>query len=263
MSSSAQCDVEIGQMPSQIAFESAKASIHDSMPAVLNGDDEATLVAQARNGFPAAIEQLVGRYERRLFRLAQNVTGNHEDAEECVQNAFVKAFQNLASFRGDSRFYTWLVRIAVNESLMKIRRRRFTELSIDAALSDAEGEDHVTPYRLKDWGPNPEERYSREELREILATAISELHPGYRVVFQLRDIEGFSTEETAQTLDLSIAAVKTRLRRARLWLRNLLSARFQSSNILGERSRQPETCRGSGRRAIEAKRTVGEARSPS
>lgn len=263
MSSSAQCDVKMEQVPAQIASENPKASALDLMPDVLNRDDEATLVAQARNGFPAAIEQLVGRYERRLFRLAQNITRNHEDAEECIQNAFVKAFQNLASFRGDSRFYTWLVRIAVNEGLMKIRRRRFIELSIDAALNDAEDEDHVLPYQLKDWAPNPEERYSREELREILATAISELDPAYRLVFQLRDIEGLSTEETAQTLDLSIAAVKTRLRRARLWLRNSLNAHFQSSNILGERSRRPETFRGSGRRAIGAKRTVGEAKSRS
>lgn len=252
MNLSAHCDPEIEQMPAQIAAESPRASALELVPHVLDGSDEATLVSQARSGSPAAIEQLVGRYEPRLFRLAQNITGNHEDAEECVQNAFVKAFQNLVSFRGDSRFYTWLVRIAVNEGLMKIRRRRFTELSIDAALNDGKDEDELIPYQLKDWGPNPEESYSQEELRRILETAITELDPAYRVVFGLRDIEGFSTEETAQTLALSIAAVKTRLRRARLWLRNSLNVYLQAANVPCERSRQPETFRGSGRRAIGA-----------
>jgi RNA polymerase sigma-70 factor, ECF subfamily len=168
MSSAAQCDIKTEQLPAEIASESPRASELGLIPDVLDGSDEATLVSQARSGSLAAIEQLVGRYERRLFRLAQNITGNHEDAEECVQNAFVKAFQNLGSFRGDSRFYTWLARIAVNEGLMKIRRRRFTELSIDAALNDAEDEDHLIPYQLKDWGPNPEESYSQEELQGIL-----------------------------------------------------------------------------------------------
>ena len=90
---------------------------------LVDGADEAQAVARARNGCAAAIEQLVGGYESRIFRLARNITGNHEDAEEVVQNAFFKAFLSFAAFRGDSRFYTWLVRIAVNEALMKIRSR--------------------------------------------------------------------------------------------------------------------------------------------
>jgi hypothetical protein len=105
MSSSAPCDVKTGQMPAEMNFDSPTASTLDLVLDIPNGDHEVMLIAQARNGSPAAIEQLVGRYERRILRLAQNVTGNHEDAEEVVQNAFAKAFRNLAAFRGESRFY--------------------------------------------------------------------------------------------------------------------------------------------------------------
>jgi RNA polymerase sigma-70 factor, ECF subfamily len=189
------------------------------------GDDERVIVDRAKHGSTEALELLVDRYERRIFRLAHNVTGNYEDAEEAVQSAFVKAFRNLANFRGDSRFYTWLVRITVNEALMKVRGRRFREVPIDE--SD-DVRDEAVPRQLKDWGPNPEERYSREELRAILETAVSQLSPGYRVVFQLRDVEGFTTEETAQLLALSISAVKTRVQRARLQLRNRLDVHFRA-----------------------------------
>jgi RNA polymerase sigma-70 factor, ECF subfamily len=187
-------------------------------------NEEQDLIVKARNGSPAAIELLVSRYESRIFRLARNITGNHEDAEEVIQNAFVKAFQNLATFRGDSGFYTWLVRIVVNQALMKIRSRRFKEVSIGQAR-DTEGD--ITPSNPEDWGPNPEERYSQEELRRILETTISELEPRYRIVFQLRDVDGFSTEETAATLNLSVPVVKTRLRRARWQLRNSLDIYFR------------------------------------
>jgi RNA polymerase sigma-70 factor (ECF subfamily) len=178
-------------MATEANFERRTAPELDGVHDNPNRDDAAELVVQARSGSPAAIEQLVERYERRLFRLAQNILSNHEDAEEVVQNAFLKAFQKLAAFRGDSRFYTWLVRIAVNEALMKIRRRHFREVSIDAP---GEAEDQLIPRELEDWGPNPEERHSQEELRGILAATISKLDPGYRIVFQLRDIEGFSAQ---------------------------------------------------------------------
>jgi RNA polymerase sigma-70 factor (ECF subfamily) len=244
-------------MSAETSSENPTAITLDIVPDESNGENEVELVTQARNGSMSAVEELVARYERRLFRLAQNITGNHEDTEEVVQNAFAKAFQNLAAFRGDSRFYTWLVRIAVNEALMKIRRRRFRELSIDASPEEMEDEDHLIPHELRDWGPNPEERYSQEELRKILATAISELDRGYRVVFRLRDIEGFSTEETARTLDLSLAAVKSRLRRARLWLRNSLDVYFQTANSSGGHSRRPRTFLESGRGPRLSKPTVG------
>jgi RNA polymerase sigma-70 factor (ECF subfamily) len=199
-------------------------------------NEEQDLIVQARNGSPAAIELLVSRYESGIFRLARNITGNHEDAEEVVQNAFVKAYQNLATFRGDSRFYTWLVRIAVNEALMKARGHRFREVSIDS-MQDSDG--YIVPYEVEDWGPNPEERYSQEELRRTLETTISELEPRYRIVFQLRDIDGFSTEETAATLNLSVPVVKTRLRRARLQLRNSLDIYFRRPKSRDGKTKDP------------------------
>jgi RNA polymerase sigma-70 factor (ECF subfamily) len=211
-------------MPTEADVERPTAQTLVRVPDSSDRDLEAEIITEARNGSATAIEQLVERYERRLFRTARNITGNHEDSEEVVQNAFVKAFRNLASFRGDSRFYTWLTRIAVNEGLMKIRGRRPKEISID---DSDERENPIIPEELQDWGPTPEERYSQEELRTILETTIDKLAQRYRIVFQLRDIEGFSTEETAQMLGLSIPSIKTRLRRARIQLRNSLDIYFR------------------------------------
>lgn len=213
-------------MQSEIMYETPSALAPGLFPAAFARDSERELLSAARNGSTAAFEKLVERYERRIFRLAQNITHHREDAEDVMQNAFVQAYRNLPQFREESRFYTWLVRITVNEALMKIRRRRPNEVSIDAGI---ESEDVVMPRELQDWGPNPEQRCSQRELQRILATTISELEPGYRSVFQLRDVEGLSTEETAEALDLSISAVKTRLRRARLQLRNSLHKYFRFS----------------------------------
>ena len=195
--------------------------------------DELEVVAKAKNGCSSAVEQLVDRYKGRIFRVAQKITSNREDAEEVVQSVFLKAFRDLANFRGDARFYTWLVRIAINESLMKVRGRRPHNISINDLSED---EDRTVLRELADTGPNPEEQYSHEELRRILTMAVSELGPRCRVVVQLRDIEGLTTEETARTLNLSVSAVKTRLRRARLHMRGSLNIRFtliKASNNLG------------------------------
>jgi RNA polymerase sigma-70 factor (ECF subfamily) len=203
------------------------------MPDRLAIADELEAVVEAMNGSNSAVEQLVDRYEGRIFRVAQNITSNREDAEEVVQNVFLKAFRNLANFRGDSRFYTWLVRIAINESLMKVRGRHPQNISINDVSED---EDRAVLRELADAGPNPEEQYSREELRRILSMAVTELGAECRIVFQLRDIEGLTTEETAQSLNLSASAVKTRLRRARLHLRESLNVHFtpmKASNNLG------------------------------
>lgn len=190
--------------------------------------DEQDVVARARGGSETAFDQLVGRHEQKVLRLAQNITRNREDAEDVVQNAFVKAFRNLPDFRGDSSFYTWLVRITVNEALMKIRRSRsHKEVSIDETKKM---DDSCLPLEIEDWGPNPERRYSQQELQRILAATINDLEPGYRTVFQFRDVEGFSTEETAQVLALSPSAVKTRLRRARITLRESLDKYFRSTS---------------------------------
>ena len=170
-------------------------------------------------------KQLVKRYDRNIFRIAQHITQNREDAEDVVQDAFLKAYENLEQFQGNSKFYTWLVRIAVNESLMKLRRRRSDRtVSLD---EDIETEEDTMPREVADWSPNPEQLYKQGELKDILRKTIQGLPASFRTVFVLRDVEGLSTEETAEALDLSIPAVKSRLLRARLQLRERLNKYFR------------------------------------
>ena len=187
--------------------------------------DETTLVAQARRGDMAAFTQLVERYERKIFRLAQNITQNREDAEDVMQEAFLKAYEHLDGFEGNSKFYTWLVRIAVNESLMKLRKRKWDKtVWLDEPVET--GDDVVTR-EIAVWDDNPEERFGKDELQEILDKAVQSLPPIYRSVFVLRDIEELSIEETAKALDLTVPAVKSRLLRARLQLREKLTGFFK------------------------------------
>jgi RNA polymerase sigma-70 factor (ECF subfamily) len=194
------------------------------LPSQVVKDDEPVLVKAAKAGDVSAFETLVGRYERKIFRLTQNITQNREDAEDAMQEAFLKAFEHLDNFQGNSRFYTWLVRIAVNQALMKLRKRRPNVVSLDQELDT--GED-MMPRDVEDWGPSPEERYGQTELGDILGKVIGELEPQFRIVFQLRDIEELSTEETADALGLSVPAVKSRLLRARLKLRERLNQYFR------------------------------------
>ena len=195
-------------------------------------NDETKLVDAARGGDVGAFEQLVKRYDRNVFRIAQHITQNREDAEDVVQDAFLKAFQNLGQFQGQSKFYTWLVRIAVNEALMRLRRRKpGREVSID---EDVKTEDDSIPREIADWSPNPEQLYNQGELKEILQKTIQGLPPSFRTVFILRDVEGLSTEETADALGLSVPAVKSRLLRARLQLRERLTKYFKRRNGDGQ-----------------------------
>ena len=189
--------------------------------------DELALVQAAKQGDVGAFEQLVKRYDRNIFRIAQHITQNREDAEDVVQDAFLKAYENLEQFQGNSKFYTWLVRIAVNESLMKLRRRKTSKtVSMD---EDVETEEGSMPREFADWSPNPEQQYGQSELSDILRKTIQGLPASFRTVFVLRDVEGLSTEETAEMLDLSIPAVKSRLLRARLQLRERLNKYFKKT----------------------------------
>jgi RNA polymerase sigma-70 factor (ECF subfamily) len=195
-------------------------------------NDETKLVDAARGGDVGAFEQLVKRYDRNVFRIAQHITQNREDAEDVVQDAFLKAFQNLGQFQGQSKFYTWLVRIAVNEALMRLRRRRPERMvSID---EDVQTEEDSIPREIADWSPNPEQLYNQGELKEILQKTIQGLPESFRTVFILRDVEGLSTEETADALGLSVPAVKSRLLRARLQLRERLTKYFKRRNGDGQ-----------------------------
>ena len=187
--------------------------------------NETPLVLQARSGDVAAFSKLVEKYEGKIFRLARHITNNQEDAEDILQETFLKAYEHLDAFQGNSKFYTWIVRIAVNESLMKLRKRKSDRsVSLDEQIDT--GED-VIAREIAVWEDNPEDRYSQQELREILDEAIASLPPIFRSVFVLRDIEELSSEETAQMLDLTVPAVKSRLLRARLKLREKLTRFFK------------------------------------
>jgi RNA polymerase sigma-70 factor (ECF subfamily) len=188
-------------------------------------NDEFPLVERARAGDAAAFSELVERYERKIYRLAKHITQNDEDAEDVLQESFLKAYSHLDSFQGDSKFYTWLVRIAVNEALMKLRKRK-SDKTVSLDEPQDTGEDLVAR-EIAVWEDDPEKKYSREELADILSKAVDSLKPTFRTVFVLRDIEELSTEDTAETLGISIPAVKSRLLRARLQLREKLTRYFK------------------------------------
>ena len=192
---------------------------------VCTTDDDLVLVHASQSGDVAAFEELVRRYDRKLLRIAQHVTNNLEDAEEAVQEAFLKGFRKLDQFPGHARFSTWLIRIALNESITTLRKRRKAkELSLDET---AQVEVHDLPRDVADWAPNPEQLYGASELRKILIGSLQELGSGLRTVFVLRNVEGLSTNETAEILGLKEAAVRSRLFRARLQLREKLSKYFR------------------------------------
>ena len=196
---------------------------HSASKANLNGDSD--LVAKAQGGDSTAFAELVRKYERKIFRLAKNITNNQEDAEDVLQEAFLKAYSHIGNFQGNSKFYTWLVRIAVNEALMKLRKRKSDRsVSLDEGIDTGE---EIMVREVAVWEDNPEQRYSQTEIRAILDEAVASLRPAFRTVFVLRDIEELSTEETATMLDLSIPAVKSRLLRARLQLREKLTRFFR------------------------------------
>jgi RNA polymerase sigma-70 factor, ECF subfamily len=192
--------------------------------------DDLELVHACKKGDVAAFEKLVKRYDRRLLRISQTVTRNREDAEDAVQEAFLKAFQNLAAFREDSQFSTWLIRITVNQSLMKLRKHHTQkEVSLD---EDFQADGDVVPLDVPDRAPNPEQLCWASELREILVRTVEELRPILRTVFVLRDVEGLSIDQTAQVLNLSQSAVKARLWRVRLHLRERLNKYFDERTPL-------------------------------
>lgn len=194
--------------------------------------EEDALIEKAKKGDFEAFGQLATRYERKIFRLARNITQSDEDAEDILQDSFLKAYEHLDGFQGQSKFYTWLVRIAVNESLMKLRKRKSDRsVSLDENI---ETDEEPIAREIAVWD-NPELQYSRAEMKKVLDEAIASLKPIFRTVFVLRDVEELSTEETAEALGLSIAAVKSRLLRARLQLRERLTRTFKrkGDQILG------------------------------
>jgi RNA polymerase sigma-70 factor (ECF subfamily) len=189
-------------------------------------DEDLALVHATRDGETDAFEKLVRKYDRKLLRIAQSVTRNREEAEDAVQEAFLKAYQRLGQFQESAKFSTWLVRIVLNESLMQLRNQRSNrELRME---TNSQTDGIPFPFDVADWAPNPHELYSASEFREILTKCLEGLQPALRVVFVLRDIEEFSILEIAELLELSPAAVKARVFRARLQLREKLGRHFRT-----------------------------------
>jgi RNA polymerase sigma-70 factor (ECF subfamily) len=190
-------------------------------------DDDRPLVHRARQGDFAAFESLLGRYERRIYSLARRIVGQVQDAEEVVQQTFLSVIEHLKDFREEALFSTWLTRIATNHALALLRKRarqRAVPLANDRAEDADQGVPH--PEYIAQWQETPEQIASRHETRLLLDQALEQLDEKYRLVFLLRDVEGLSTNKTAETLDISPANVKVRLLRSRLMLRERLTRQF-------------------------------------
>ena len=192
--------------------------------------DDATLPLLDRvlAGDTQAFEEIVRLHQGYVYRTCLAVAGNAEDAEEATQDTFFNAYRHLTEFQRASRFTTWLTRIAINEALQRVRRRRNTISLDDPATSDEE----MMPQKADEWHANPEQRYALQELRQFVEQAIRSLPPAYRVAFILRDVENLSTEEAAEAIGLSIPALKSRILRARLMVREALAARFERPRSL-------------------------------
>jgi len=187
-------------------------------------DTDADLVAALRREEASATETLVERYADRVYRLAQRITGSREDAEEVVQDALWTAARKIGTFKGDSAFGSWLYRIAANAAYMKLRARRGKgrEIALDDVIPaiDSAGI-HFEP--MDDWSPRVDDPALQSELRSVLETAIGDLPPDYRTALVLHDVEGLSNPDIAQTLGISLPAVKSRIHRSRLFVRKRLS----------------------------------------
>jgi RNA polymerase sigma-70 factor (ECF subfamily) len=184
-------------------------------------EQEAALIGRIQSGERELFYELIRPYERRVFVIVFTILRNEQDAEDAAQDAFLKAFKYLAQFRSESRFSTWLIQVAINEARL---RQRKSHLEIMRPIVDQENEDGTyTPRDFTDWREIPSEALERKEVRERLVAALGSLTQKYREVFVLRDVEHVSIEDTALALGISAGAVKTRLLRARLMLRDLLS----------------------------------------
>jgi len=194
---------------------------------------ESELLERIKAGDEKAFEAIVERYSARIYRIGRTITGNPQDAEEVVQDVFMTVFQKIGSFEGRSAFSTWLYRIAVNAAMMKVRgkqeKQERTEEDLERWLPvfDARAQ-HAHPVGA--WSANPEEAVLQRERREVLRNELATLPTEYRTVVALRDLQGLSSEEAAEILGISPAAVKSRLHRARLALRGKLAAHLEEKS---------------------------------
>ena len=189
------------------------------------------LVRRAQQGDGSAFAELVGRHQRQLYRLALRMTGSEADAQEVLQEAFLNAYQKLPNFRGEAQFSSWLYRIAANSALMRLRRKRRAPdglsdqpLELSGPRFSAEG--YLEPTSSSDWSQRADEKMMSGELGTAIDQAVNGLPDDYRTVFLLKDVDGLSNEEIADALELTVPAVKSRLHRARLALREKLGEFF-------------------------------------
>ncbi len=185
--------------------------------------DEVSLIEGCRHGDFDCFERLVERYEKKVYNLALRMLKNPEDARDVLQETFMKVYDHLAKFRGDARLSTWIYRITMNEALMRIRREKGRTVSLNSFKSS---ENEYQELDVADWSDLPSERALTKELGMELEKATSLLPEDYRAVFLLRDVEGLSNAEIAGILKITVPAVKSRLHRARLFLRNELAKYF-------------------------------------
>ena len=199
------------------------------------GDDDRLLVAQAKLGYAWAFGVLYERHRSKIYRAALRIVRNQPDAEDAVQRTFQRAFTNLAQFREDSTFSTWVTRVAINEALMLLRQRRANVLLLE---NDSDGTGAVSALKLADKGPTPEQAMAQTELRSAVIQAISKLRHNLRVVVLLHEVHGLTAAEIARRLGLSVGAVKSRTFHARRHLRRQLECKFgegRASFLIGAR----------------------------
>jgi RNA polymerase sigma-70 factor (ECF subfamily) len=182
------------------------------------------LIQGCREGRYDCFEKIVDAHERKIYNLALRMLGNPDDAKDILQDTFLKVYDHIGKFRGDSRLSTWIYRIAMNEALMKIRREKGRMVSIDT-FKTSDGE--TRSLDIEDWAQKPLDKLLTKELGDEMEDAIGRLPEEYRAVFLLRDVEGMSNAQIAKVLELSVPAVKSRLHRARIFLRNELSRYFK------------------------------------
>ncbi len=181
---------------------------------------EQQLIADARKGDVAAFEALIGEHQKRIFSIAFRMAGNPEDAADMAQEVLIKIFKNLGNFQGNSKFSTWVYRVATNTCLDELKKlRRHTAYSLDQELETEEGS---VAAELADEAPTPEESAERRDLQRVVSEAIGMLSEDHKKAILLRDMQGFSYEEIANILQCSVGTVKSRINRARAQLKKIL-----------------------------------------
>ena len=189
------------------------------------------LIAEFKAGSMDAMEKIVERYENRIFTFGMKMCGHLQDAEDIAQETFLNAFRYLDSFREETKLRNWLFKIAARACLRKRRKKKYEpdhEISLESFVHQDSADGR---YEIPDWTDDPSDNVLRAELKQVIDAAIQSLPPKYRFVFNLRDIEGFNTEETAEILEISVQSVKTRLHRARLFLREKISTHYIEGTV--------------------------------